>query len=440
MNEMEAQVLRAMLTKSGWADLSLVVTSDTINNTNVRALYECVQRLHGKTADDLTPSALALDVSVTFSGERQEELLGMVEAIEDTEEVPGDALQESARRWMSRELQAKAAKYIATNLASTDLDPNVALGLCQRAVDLSESPGGQVVDLDETGLPGQTNDRPGLVPLGLSPQLDSCLGGGIAAGELAVFLAPPARGKTSYLCAIGAAAAEAGRHVLHITLEISTRRVARRYDSALTGLRSSELKLSPKAVAAARKRVKQNGGAINIKDWSYASVSPADIRGLVKGMRAHGKPVDIVIVDYLELLEPDRGQSFARREQRHVFGAMGKQMRAAAVALDVPIVTAWQVNREGSDLHNVELRHVSESWDIIKHADQILSLNQSDQEQQEQIMRIRVLKQRDGTERPMIYLHSDLNRMRIREHNLNEPVAVPGLGGDHGTSDLDPGA
>lgn len=428
MNEMEAQVLKAMLAKDGWADLSLIVTEDAIGNTNVRAIYSTVRHLHSKTSGDLTPDALALDISITYEGERQAELLEMVEVIEETEEVPIESLQHTARKWISRELQAKAAKHVATNLASNDLDPAVGYGLFQRAMDIMESPGGQVMDLDETGLPGQTNDRPGLVPIGLSAKLDDCLGGGVARGELAVLLAPPARGKTSYLCAIGAAAANSGKSVLHITLEISTARAARRYDSALTGLKLSELKMNPNTVAAARKKVKANGGAIYIKDWSYHATSPADIRGLVRGMRAHGKQVDIIIIDYLELLEPDQGQTFNRREQRHVFGALGKQVRAAAVGLEVPIVTAWQVNREGSDLHNVELKHVSESWDIIKHADQILSLNQTDAEQAEQVMRIRVLKQRDNTDRPTIYLHSDLDRMRIREAGSGEPVEVQTLG------------
>ena len=90
-------------------------------------------------------------------------------------------------------------------------------------------------------------------------------------------------------------------------------------------------------------------------------------------------------------------------------------MRAVAVACEVPILTAWQVNREGSDQHNVELRHVSESWDVIKHADAIIALNQTEAERDERIMRMRILKQRESTERPQVYLHADLNRMVIRD-------------------------
>lgn len=416
MDELQAQVLQALLTKAGWSEFGIIITPDVIGSTNVRTLYTHIHNLHQRTQVDLTPDALALDLSATYNGDRLEELLDLVEVVESTKGVPHDALREAARKWASRELLTQASRYVASNLASADLDPHVAHNLCQRAVDLAESAGGAVVDLDDTGLPGATDDRPGLCPLGLSAELDSSIGGGVASGELAVLLAPPARGKTSYLVGIGTNAARRGRHVLHITLEISTRRVGRRYDSCLTGLKASELLTSVKAVAAARKQVKKNGGSIHIKDWSYTDVTPADIRGLVKGMRAQGTPVDLVIVDYLELLSPNRGDNYNRREQRHVYGQLGKQMRAMAVSLDVPVVTAWQVNREGSDMHNVELRHISESWDIIKHADQIISLNQTDAERDERIMRLRVLKQRDSTDRSQFYLHSDLDRMVIRDN------------------------
>jgi len=415
MDELQAQVLQALLTKAGWAEFGIIITPDIIGNTNVRTLYTAISSMHQRTQGDITPDSLGIDVSATFKGDRLDELLDLIELVENTKAVPHDALHQSARRWAQRELLTQASKYVATNLASPDLDPHVAHHLCSRAVDLVESAGGSVVDLDDTGLPGTTDDRPGLCPLGISPQLDASLGGGTAAGELAVLLAPPARGKTSYLVAIGAKAALSGRHVLHVTLEISTRRVGRRFDSALTGIKSSGLIQSVTAVAAARKQVKKAGGSVHIKDWSYGDVGPNDIRGLVKGMRAMGQSVDVVIVDYLELLQPNKGDNYQRREQRHVYGMLGKQMRAMAVCLDVPVITAWQVNREGSDMHNVELRHVSESWDIIKHADQIISMNQTDAERDERIMRLRVLKQRDSTDRSVFYLHSDLDRMVIRD-------------------------
>lgn len=405
-----------------------MVQDDVLNNPEVRTLYAHMERLHGKTDRDLSAQSLVLDLQSTYpEGERLDELTEMVEYIEEGKEVEPSALESMVQRFVSRELLTKASKYIATNLGTGSIDPDIALDYCQRAVEISESADGRVMGLAQAGLPGEIELRPALVGLGLSGQLDASLGGGVAAGELAVYLAPPSRGKTSYLCATGASAAKEGRGVLHITLEISARRVIRRYDQALTGMKSSELIENPLTVSAARKAMTKAGGEVNIVDWSYKEVNPNDIRGLIKRLRRQGHKVDMVIIDYLELMHPNPSTARHQQAQRHIYGAMGKQVRAVAVCMEIPVVTAWQVNREGSSQHTITQEHVSESWEVIKHADIIIGLNQSDAERDNRIMRLGVIKQREGTERPVVYIHSDLDRMKVREGKEGEPVEIQTL-------------
>ena len=415
MDNLQAQVLSILLTKAGWVGFSSLVEGDVINNTEVRTLYEHIQKLHDQSANDLSPELLALDLESAYpEGDRRAELLEMVEYIAECEEVEPSALKGLVQRYVSGALLAKASKYIAQNLGSGSLDADVALALVQRAVDVVEGAAGGIVDLADAGLSGTTDPRAAVVSLGLSDQLDASLDGGLAAGELGVLLAPPSRGKTSLLCLSGARAAQAGRGVLHITLEVSTGKVIRRYDQALTAMTVPEMRESPKTVMNARRKYVEAGGQVHIINWSYKDVTPNDVRGLIKQTRAEGKKVDLVIIDYLELMEPNRSTNMARREQRHAYGALGKQIRAVACGQEVPIMTAWQVNREGSDSHNVELRHISECWDIIKHADAIIALQQTDAERDDKVMRLRLLKQRESTARPHLYLHSDLDRMILR--------------------------
>jgi replicative DNA helicase len=440
MDQLQATVLVALLPKDGWLEYSQIINEEVLHDNKARSIYAHIKSLHDKRAvADITLDALRLDILSTYrQGEtRADELLEVVDVLRETPEVDKTTVRDSVDKFASRELCAKAAQLVATHLGEADFDPEVPADLMQRALEISQGVNTAVLDFVDSGLPGEIDDRTAICPLGISNKLDRDLGGGVASGELLVVLAPPARGKTSYLCAIGARAAAEGRGVLHITLEIPARRVARRYDSVLTGLSANEMVDRPGAVRAARTMVTRSGGFVKIKDWSYRSASPADIKGLVKRLRAKGEIIDLVVVDYLELMTPNQGKFLGRREQRHVYGQLGKDIRAAAVELDVKMVTAWQVNRAGAGMDTYTTEHVSECWDIIKHADIILALNQSDPELDNNIMRIAILKQRNSTERPQISVFSNLNTNQIRDLRdveISTDIVIGGMeNGERGT-------
>ena len=401
------------------------MTADVLTNTNVQSLYSHITNLHTLSDKDVSAKALKIDIQATYrQGEkRADELCNLVDYIANAEDVEPNALRDSVQKFVQRELLAQAGRTIATSLGGEHIDVQAISALISRAVDVGESVNTEVMDALESSLPGEGDDRPGITNLGLSPELDAVLGGGVAAGELLVFVAPPARGKTSYLCAVGARAAAAGRKVLHVTLEVPFLRVNRRYDSAWSQMTRKEMIERPNTVGACRREVREAGGRVIIKDWSYVDggCSPADIKALVRRLRGQGIDIDFLIVDYLELMSPNRQVgNYTKREMRHVFGQQIKEMRSTSVALQIPAVTAWQINRIGSEADTVTMAHVSECYDLNKHADIILGLNQSIGEANNNQMRIGVLKQRSSTARPQIYVRSDLDRCTVLPINTKE--------------------
>jgi len=436
VDKLLATTLKALLRKDFWEEYSDQLSDEIVTNNLVRTMLGVYRNCHSLTSGDVTLTDVSVHVEAHYEDERKEELLTLIEELEGVESGADSVLRDSLSKYVATECARQATLYMAARVGTEQLDMAIPAELVQRAMDAGEGIHAQVLDLDDAGLPGETDIRTNVSPLRLSPRLDSVLDGGVGGGELIVFLAPPCRGKTSYLCAVGARAAQAGRNVLHVTLEISKRRVARRYDTVLTNLNREEILKAPGQVVLARKKMK---GCVKIKDWSYQATTPSDVKHLVKRLRAQGTDIDMVVVDYLELLEPNRRNG--KWEQRHAYGQLGKDMRAAAVALDVPVVTAWQVNREGTNLDSVGLHHVSESWEIIKHADAIIGMNQNPEELRNKTMRLAVLKQREGTDRPEVYLHSDLDRCVIYDKNygpetLNDKNISLG-GGSGGTGDDD---
>lgn len=417
MEQLQATVLRAMLTVRGWNEYSDIVCEEILTDNLVRALYTHIQNLHARTDGNLSIDAVRLDIEATYrQGEsRAEELVEALSYIEQAPEVREDVLEDAVRKYAQRQWVKKACQYGASHISDSDLDVHILADYIQRAMEVRTKVHVECTSIFDAPLPGEVDDRPNVCSLGLADQLDTMLGGGAGSGELVVFLAPPKRGKTTILCTIGARAAAKGRGVLHITLEISKRRVVRRYETVWTKLKYLEMIGAPNAILAARNKVKQAGGDVHIEDWSHMGhASPYDVQALVNRLRSRGKKIDMVIIDYLELMQPNQTKNMARREMRHVYGQLGKDMRAMANAVDVPVITAWQVNRAGNSIDTPTQEHVSESWDIIKHADTLLSLGQTHEERKLNTMRIVVLEHRFSTDRGIVYLHCDMDRCDIK--------------------------
>jgi len=410
VDQIQMTVLRSLMTKDSWDAFSDIVNENTFTNSSACAIYKHIAELHAAIPGDLHPANLSLDIEASYSAgnARRQELLELAALVQEAPLIPTEGVTRYVQKFIQREAAYKAAMYITMRADDDKFDINHAASLLQGALEVGPAIDARVLTFSEASLPGEGDERVSVCSLGISDELDSVLSGGVAAGELLVLLAPPARGKTSYLWKIVTSAAQQGMNVLGVTLEISARKCVRRVDQALTGLTRDELIDHGSAVRAARRSLP---GEIWIKDWSYAGVRVEDIRAQVLRMRQRDQRVDMLMVDYLELVRP---KTTSRNSERHDYARVAADMRALAVELNIPVVTAWQVNRQGSNQYMVSERDISECWDVIKIADIILGLNQSDAELSERVMRVGVIKQRESTSRPQIYVHSDLNRMVIR--------------------------
>lgn len=416
MSNLNLVVLRALLSKRGWYGLHHLVKVDTFKSAEYRQLYKLIEEMHDTAETDLSLDSIKASVEVQFSRRQDyaETLLGILDLVDETAEVPDDQISKLVKKFLDRSLSYTIAEYISNNAESSDFNVNTVADLAQGAVELSDRISSPVVDIFESKLSGSSESKPSRISLGYSPKLDSSLCGGIGPGELCIYLAPPARGKTSLLIKSGACHAQRGGSVLHVTLEINTRKVIERYDQAWTGLTCAEIETpeGQEKISLARRIVQGSGGEVHVVDWSYLQVGANDIGSLVRRLRGQGTIVDLVVVDYLELMHPNKSPG---KEMRQQFSAIGKEIRALARNLNVPVLTAWQVNRVGSGEYLLSDRDISESWDIVKVADSIIGLNQSAAELINKRMRINVVKQRESTNRGMYEMYCDLDRMMVRD-------------------------
>lgn len=403
----DAAVFRAMLNRDSWQRFGAAVQNVLWTNTNLRTIFGHLADLHDKTSHNLTPDeALLYLESVRPEGDAAVSLAHQF--MDVAPEISDDVLRECIRESAARGLSLHAAQSILGELQnSNDFDPSAAHAIMREAVEAhsADAVHGRILDLMESGVADIAVDRPLMATFGFGERLDYCAGGGTAAGEVSVIIAGAKKGKTTALSKTGLENALLGRKVLHITLENPPLMCARRYDSGLTGLDYRGLTANSHVAPRARKRIEEAGGFVKIVNWQYEDRSPSEIVPLVRETEA-----DLVLIDYLQLMSPDRTKGMNRWEKRHLLSKLGKDTCRAATELRLPIITAWQSNREGAARDTVSALDVAESWDTVQHATTILGISASDEEKHIGRLRVHTLLTRYSSTPGSVRFKVDLEK------------------------------
>ena len=242
--------------------------------------------------------------------------------------------------------------------------------------------------------------------------IDDLTQGGLGGGELGVIVAPAGVGKTWVLAAIGANSMKRGRHIVHYSLELNEAYVGLRYDSIFTGIANQNLKYHKDDVQTEMEKLK---GDLVIKYYPTKSASVNTLSAHLKRITTLGTEVDMVVVDYADILK-DTGGS---KEVRHALGNIYEDLRGLAGEFQIPIWTASQANRSALDEDVIEATKVSESYQKIMTADFVMSLSRKVEDKIGNTGRFHVIKNRfgpDGITFPA-KVNTNTGKMEIYEGN-----------------------
>ena len=242
--------------------------------------------------------------------------------------------------------------------------------------------------------------------------IDDLTQGGLGGGELGVIVAPAGVGKTWVLAAIGANSMKKGRHIVHYTLELNEAYVGLRYDSIFTGIANQNLKYHKEDVQSEMDKLK---GDLVIKYYPTKSASVNTLSAHLKRLTTLGTKVDMVVVDYADILKDTGGA----REVRHALGNIYEDLRGMAGEFQIPVWTASQANRSALDEDVIEATKVSESYQKIMTADFVMSLSRKVEDKIGNTGRFHVIKNRfgpDGITFPA-KVNTNTGKMEIYEGN-----------------------
>jgi KaiC/GvpD/RAD55 family RecA-like ATPase len=237
--------------------------------------------------------------------------------------------------------------------------------------------------------------------------MDKATSGGLGKGELGVVIAPTGAGKSMALVHLGAQALKEGKSVIHYTLELQDIVVAQRYDSCLTGIDLGSLVTSKTEVL---KRIKDIEGSLTVKEYPTKTATTRTITNHLEKLKMYGRNIDMVIVDYGDLLRPLE----KRREKRNELESIYEELRAMAQIFKCPVWTASQTNRGGLNAEVITMESISEAFSKCFVADLIFSLSRTIQDKSTNSGRIFIAKNRNGPDGIIMPIFMDPAKVEIK--------------------------
>lgn len=200
--------------------------------------------------------------------------------------------------------------------------------------------------------------------------------GGFHCGALTVIGARPSQGKTSLgLNIADAVALDCQRGVLFVSLEMSAAEVADRMIASRAGIRLSTVRLGHGMTSERLQDIREVSGMLaQAPLWidDSPSRSVLDISLTARRLKRRSG-LDLVIVDYLQLIQPDNPRD-PRQEQ---VAKISRRLKAMARELGLPVIAMAQVNRDSAkDGRAPTLVDLRESGAIEQDADVVMFIHQ----------------------------------------------------------------
>lgn len=254
------------------------------------------------------------------------------------------------------------------------------------------------------------------IPTGID-ELDYRLGGesgGPETGECVLWLGDSGAGKSQCLTSVGIAAARQGFRVAHFQLEGTKEQCLNRYDAAWTGTLYQDVKLgniTAKKMEVTKRIIKKlrKTDIIVSSEETFNAKTLVDIRRELKEMEKKYGKIDVIIIDYLELLELGDGHRYTPSEERFRQAKLAKGMKMLAMEFNAVVHTATQSSNIPEEQKNdpefvITRAQLNEDKGKCRPMDVFVTINQTRDERKEEVMRLYIDKAREYKSGDIIYI------------------------------------
>jgi replicative DNA helicase len=228
-------------------------------------------------------------------------------------------------------------------------------------------------------------------------------------GELSVYLGGAKAGKTTALISHGVSATAAGFNVLYVTLEVAAKIIGDRMDANIADQVMMEMGSHILEVDSKVREFQKKAGRFIIREYPSGSMTVSTLRRMIEHYKSQGIVFDLVIVDYADLMAPERYTDNAIENSKNVY----VNLRGLAMQEGFALLTATQTNREGFKSAVAKAEHVSEDFNKIRIADLVISINKTDEERAVGEARLYFAASRNQAGNFTIRIQQDVDRMKF---------------------------
>lgn len=252
------------------------------------------------------------------------------------------------------------------------------------------------------------------LPTGIH-DLDEQIGGGLYRSEMVVVGARPGLGKTTFLSNISNTVGDSGKVVLYCSAEMNIDSLTDRDIASVVGIPTNQLRRGgwddstfDRIINALNVIHERNVYTLHEKPFTTSKI-------LQEGIKVQSRyGLDLIVVDYLQLLDDNYGNSQYER-----IGYISRKLKQIAMKLDVPILVATQLNRavETRQDKRPQLSDLRDSGRIEEDADLVLFLYRDSyyEDDADDKVEILIAKQRQGDSHLIVNVYFDKLRQRYRD-------------------------
>ena len=393
-NTFQIQLLNNIVTYKDFANSIIeVIDPHYFDNQYFRIICQMIREYYTKYEHTPTFDTLEqLTKSEISSPMAQKSILDTLEQVKNVADEGSIFVQEKALKFCKQQELQKVMVKTQSIIDKGDFESYDKLEeMVRGALQVGEVDKGTAdvfFNLDEV----LNDDYRHPIPIGV-PGIDNLLKGGLAKGEIGVILAPTGVGKSTFTTKIANHAFNLGYNVLQIFFEDNPKIIQRKHITLWTGIHPDDLTERRVEVMEKVKQIQESRkNKLIMKKLASDTVTMNQIKNQVRKMIAEGNKIDMIILDYIDCVVPDKNLGDEWKSE----GSVMRGFEAMCHELDIAGWTATQGNRNSISAEVVTTDQMGGSIKKAQVGHVIITVAKSLQQKEMNLATIAITKSRIG--------------------------------------------